>query len=92
MERLTSTTGMIRLTKRFLNFIPEGKHDQIEEEFALYQTTKDLPSDFLMNTHRVDIFCGKIGKIESSTGKPFGLLQTLLNVYFVFLIGMQIQK
>ena len=43
-ERLTSTIGMIRrLIERFSNFIPNGKADQIEEEFALYQTTKDLP-------------------------------------------------
>ena len=50
-ERLTSTTGMIRrLIERFSNFIPSGKGEQIEEEFALYQTMKDLPPDIPTNT------------------------------------------
>ena len=36
MERLTSTTGMIRrLIERFCHFISSGKGEQIEEEFAL---------------------------------------------------------
>jgi len=74
-ERLTSTTGMIRrLIARFSNFIPSGKGEQIEEEFALFQTMKDLPPDILMNSTPVDVFWGKIGRMESSTGKPFGLL------------------
>ena len=76
-ERLTSTTGMIRrLIERFPNFIPSGKGEQIEEEFALYQTTKDLPSDIPTNT-RVDVFWGKIGirsSVESTSGKLFGRL------------------
>ena len=72
-ERLTSTTGMIRrLIERFSNFIPSGKGEQIEE-FALYQTMKDLPPDIPTNT-RVDVFWGEIGKLESSTGRPLGLL------------------
>ena len=67
-----------RLIERFSNFIPNGKADQIEEEFALYQTTLDLPPNILVNT-RVDVFLGcKIGKIESSTGKPFGLLSDFM--------------
>ena len=71
---LTSTTGMIRrLIERFSSFIPSGKGEQIEEEFALYQTMKELPPDISTNS-RVDVFWGKIGKLESSTGKPFGLL------------------
>ena len=57
-ERLTSTIGMIRrLIERFSNFIPNGKADQIEEEFALYQTTKDLPPNILVNA-RADVFLG----------------------------------
>ena len=73
-ERLTATTGMIRrLLERFSNFIPSGKGEEIEEEFALYQTMKDLPLDILQTTC-ADTFWGKIGKIESSTGKPFKLL------------------
>ena len=72
-ERLTSTTGMIkRLIERFSNFILSGKGEQIEE-FTLYQTMKDLPPDIPMNTC-VDVFGGKLGNLESSTGKPFGLL------------------
>ena len=34
---------------------------------------KDLPPDIPTNT-RVAVFGGKIGKLESSTGKPLGLL------------------
>ena len=61
--RLTLTTGMIRrLIERFPNFVPSGKDEQIEE-FALYQTTKDLPPDIPTNT-----------RAESTSGKPFGLL------------------
>lgn len=72
-ERLTCTIGMIkRLIEHFSNFT-NGKGEQVEEEFALYQTTKELPPDILLNTH-VDIFWEKIGKIESSTGKTFGSL------------------
>lgn len=57
-ERLTSTPGMIRrLIERFSNFIPSGKGEQIEEEFTLYQTMKDLPPNILTNT-RVDVFWG----------------------------------
>ena len=73
-KRLTSTTGIIRrLIERFPNFVQSGKGELIEEEFALYQTIKDLPPDIPMNT-RVDVFWGEIGKLESSSGKPFGLL------------------
>ena len=69
-ERLTSTTGMIRrLIERFPNFVPSGKDEQIEE-FALYQTTKDLPPDIPTNIC-VDVFWGKMGKLESTSGKRF---------------------
>ena len=64
-ERLTSTIGMIRrLIESFSKFIPNGKADQIEEEFSLYQTTKDLPPNILVNT-RVDVFGGEIDRIGS---------------------------
>ena len=73
-QRITSTTPMIRkLVERFSNFVPLGDRDQIEEQFSLYQTTRDLPEELLQTT-RVDLFWGQIGKIQSSTGKPFGLL------------------
>ena len=73
--RETFTIGMIRrLIECFSNFIPTGKGEQIETEFALYQTMKDLQP---MNTH-VDVFWGKLGKLESSTGKPFGFLAKCL--------------
>ena len=73
-ERLNSTTGMIRrLMECFSNFVPCDKGEQIEEEFALYQTMKDLPPDIPTNAH-IDVFWGKLGKLESSTGRPFGLL------------------
>ena len=73
-ERLTSTAGMIRRSiDRFSNFVPQGKSDQIEEEFSLYQTT----SDFILQTSRVDVFGGKSGNLQSSTGKPFGLLSNI---------------
>ena len=72
-ERLTSTTGMIRrLIECFSNIFPSGKGEQIEE-FVLYQTMKDLLPDIPTNAH-VDVFWGKLGKLESSTGKPFGVL------------------
>ena len=59
-------------SEHFSNFIPNEKGEQIE----LYQTIKDLPPDILTNT-RADIFWGKIGRIESTTGKPFGLLSDI---------------
>ena len=89
-----------RLIERFPNFVPSGKDEQIEE-FALYQTTKDLPPDIPTNT-RVDVFWGKMGKLESTSGKPFGLLSDFAKclciphgnagVYCVFLMEMQIQN
>ena len=74
------------MIERFSNIIPSGKGEQIEE-FALYQTMEDLLPDIPMNTC-VDVFWGKLGKLESSTGKPFGLLSDF-TVYCVFLMGMQ---
>ena len=32
-----------RLATNFKNFVPEEKLDQLENEFCLYQTSKDLP-------------------------------------------------
>lgn len=59
--------------ERFSNFVPSGKGVQIEEEIALYQAMKDLPPDIPTNIH-TDVFWGKLGNLESSTGNPFGLL------------------
>ena len=73
-ERTTSTPGMIRrLVERFSHLVPIECCDLIEEQFSLYQTTKYLPQD-LLQLARIDHFWGEIGKIESSTGKPYGLL------------------
>ena len=68
-ERTTSTPGMIRrLVERFSHLVPTECCDLIEEQFSLYQTTKDTRFD------RIDHFWGEIGKIESSTGIPYGSL------------------
>ena len=89
---LNSTTGMIRsLIEHFSNFIPSGKGEQIEEEFALYQTIKDLPADVPTNT-RVDVFGEKLVKYNQVQESHLVCSQTLLNVYCVFPMEMQIQK
>ena len=62
-----------RLAFRFPNFIPEDQHDILEEQFSFYQTAKDLPDHIIKETC-VDVYWGKIGKIESSFGKPYGVL------------------
>ena len=48
-----------RLAEHFSNLIASDKRDQIEEEYALYQTV-DLPSDIQRSTP-VDISWEKIG-------------------------------
>ena len=75
-ERVSSTVGMVRrlATGHFKNFVPEEKLDQLEEEFCLYQTTKDLPDDIALHQTDVDVYWGRIGKLESSTSKPYELL------------------
>ena len=75
-ERVSSTVGMVRrlVMGHFKNFVPEEKRDQLEEEFCLYQTTKDLPDDIALRQLDVDVYWGRIGKLESSTSKPYGLL------------------
>ena len=75
-ERVPSTVGMVRRLAmgHFNNFVPEEKLDQLEEEFCLYQTTKDLPDDIALRQLDVDVYWGRIGKLESSTSKPYGLL------------------
>ena len=73
-ERISSTSGMVRrLGIRFDNFISEDMLDQLIEEFCLYQTTGDLPTDVL-STQEIDQYWGKIGRLESSTGKTYGVL------------------
>ena len=78
-ERISSNVGMVRrlATGHFRNFVPEEKLDQLEEEFCLYQTTKDLPGDISLQKD-IDTYWGMIGKLESSTSKPYRLLS-----YFV---------
>ena len=75
-EIVSSTVGMVRRLAmgHFKNFVPEEKLDQLEEEFCLYQTTKDLPDDIALRQLDVDVYWGRIGKLESSTSKPYGLL------------------
>ena len=53
-----------------VNFVPEEKLDRLEEEFCLYQTTKDIPDDIALHQTDVDVYCGRIGKLDSSTSKP----------------------
>ena len=72
-----------RLAERF--FIASDKRDQIEEEYAHYQTV-DFPSDIQMSAP-VDIFRGKNWKNRIKYRKDFGVCcQTLPSVYCVFLI------
>ena len=53
-------------TGHFINFVPEEKLDKLEEEFCLHQTTKDLPDDITLHQADVDVYWGRIGKLESS--------------------------
>ena len=47
-ERTTSKFSMVkRLADRFNHFVPREALDTLEEEFCLYQTTRDLPSDII---------------------------------------------
>ena len=73
-ERMTSNVSMVRrLAQRFPNFVPTEKRDQLEEEFCLYQTTRDLQEDILYQQD-IDIYWGRIGKLELMMSKPFGVL------------------
>lgn len=46
--------------------MPEEKVDQLEEEFCLYQTTKDIKE--------VEVYWGELGRLEYTASRPFGLL------------------
>ena len=65
-ERLSSTVSMVgRLaTVHFKNFVPEEKQDQLEEEFCLYQITKDLPDCITFHQTDVNVYWGKIRDLE----------------------------
>lgn len=66
-ERTTSKFSMVKgLADQFNHFVPREALDALEEEFCLYQTTKDLPSDILCE-EQIDLYWGKIGKLKSST-------------------------
>lgn len=43
------------LANQFNHFVPREALDTQEEEFYLYQTTKDLPSDILCE-HQIDVY------------------------------------
>ena len=45
-ERMTSNLNMVRrLAQLFTSFVPSEGLDLLEEEFSLYQTTRDLLDD-----------------------------------------------
>ena len=74
IERTTSNFSMVRrLTDQFNHCIQREDLDNLEEEFCLYQTTKDLPNDIVCE-HCVDIYWGKIGRLKSSGTETFGTL------------------
>ena len=55
-----------RLAAQFNHCVPRESLDTLEEEFCLYQTTRDIPSDIL-SEDQVDIYWGKIGEMKSTT-------------------------
>ena len=55
-----------RLAAQFNHCVHRESLDTLEEEFCLYQTTRDIPSDIL-SEDQVVIYWGKIGEMKSTT-------------------------
>ena len=57
-EWISFTVGMVRrlATEHFTNFVPEEKLDQLEEEFCLYQDTKNLPDDVTIHQTYINVY------------------------------------
>lgn len=75
-ERTSCTVSMVRrLAHRFSNFVSSENLDVLEEEFCLYQTTRDLPSDLVSQPDiDIDFYWGRLGQLQGATSKLFGNL------------------